>query len=96
MRWHTSAEDRGIGKPEADPVCHAVCQRDSMYFGALSVGADCAAGSLAMHLVKQQPELISLVFKDFSAEFLKRAEGDVEFCCCQGQEIAKVVALFRH
>jgi acyl-coenzyme A thioesterase PaaI-like protein len=64
----------------------------SMYFGALSVGADCAAGALAMHLIKQQPEPISLVFKDFSAEFLKRAEGDVEFCCCQGQEIAELVA----
>jgi acyl-coenzyme A thioesterase PaaI-like protein len=64
----------------------------SMYFGALSVGADCAAGTLAMHLIKQQPEPISLVFKDFSAEFLKRAEGDVEFCCCQGQEIAELVA----
>lgn len=64
----------------------------SMYFGALSVGADCAVGTLAMHLIKQQPEPVSLVFKDFSAEFLKRAEGDVEFCCCQGQEIAELVA----
>jgi acyl-coenzyme A thioesterase PaaI-like protein len=64
----------------------------SMYFGALSVGADCAAGALAMHLIEQQPEPISLVFKDFNAEFLKRAEGDVEFCCRQGQEIAELVA----
>ncbi len=64
----------------------------SMYFGALCAGADCAAGAFAMHLIKQQPKHISLVFKDFSAEFLKRAEGDVDFCCDQGIEIADLVA----
>ena len=64
----------------------------SMYFGALCAGADCAAGAFAMHLIKQQPKHISLVFKDFSAEFLKRAEGDVDFCCDQGNEIAELVA----
>ncbi len=64
----------------------------SMYFGALCIGADCAAGALAMHLIRQQSRPIPLVFKDFHAEFLKRAEGDVEFCCCQGREIADLVA----
>ena len=64
----------------------------SMYFGALCVGADCAAGGLAMYLIRQQPEHISLVFKDFNAEFLKRAEGDVDFCCDQGKEIAELVS----
>lgn len=64
----------------------------SMYFGALCSGADCAAGAFAMHLIKQQPNHVSLVFKDFSAEFLKRAEGDVDFCCDQGIEIADLVA----
>jgi acyl-coenzyme A thioesterase PaaI-like protein len=64
----------------------------SMYFGVLCVGADCAAGALAMYLIRQQPEHISLVFKDFNAEFLKRAEGDVDFCCNQGKQIAELVA----
>jgi acyl-coenzyme A thioesterase PaaI-like protein len=64
----------------------------SMYFGALCVGAECAAGAFAMHLIRQQPEHISLVFKDFNAEFLKRAEGDVDFFCCQCKEIAELVA----
>jgi acyl-coenzyme A thioesterase PaaI-like protein len=64
----------------------------SMYFGALCAGADCAAGAFAMHLIKQQPKYVSLVFKDFSAVFLKRAEGDVDFCCAQGKEIAELVA----
>jgi acyl-coenzyme A thioesterase PaaI-like protein len=64
----------------------------SMYFGALGVGADCAVGALAMHLIRQRSERISLIIRDFSAEFLKRAEGDVEFCCCQGREISNLVA----
>ncbi|MBU1426039.1 MAG: DUF4442 domain-containing protein [Gammaproteobacteria bacterium] len=64
----------------------------SMYFGALCAGADCAVGVFAMHLIKKQPENIALVFKDFEAQFLKRAEGDVDFCCSQGKEIAELVA----
>jgi len=63
----------------------------SMYFGALGVGADCAVGALAMHLIKQQPEDIAMIFRNFSAEFHKRAEGDVDFCCSQGNEIAKLI-----
>lgn len=64
----------------------------SMYFGALSVGADCCVGALAMHLIKQHPENISLIFRNFSAEFHRRAEGDVHFCCTQGKEISNIVA----
>ncbi len=64
----------------------------SMYFGALCIGADCAPGAFAMYLIRQQPERISMVFKDFQAEFLKRAEGDVHFICDQGKEIAELVA----
>lgn len=65
----------------------------SMYFGVLCAGADCAAGAFAMYLIRQQPEHISMVFKDFQAEFLKRAEGDVDFICDQGKEIAELVSL---
>jgi acyl-coenzyme A thioesterase PaaI-like protein len=64
----------------------------SMYFGALCAGADCAGGAFAMYLIRQQRENIALVFKDFQAEFLKRAEGDVDFCCDQGKEISDLVS----
>lgn len=64
----------------------------SMYFGALGIGADCAAGTLAMHLMRQHPERISLIFGAFQAEFHKRAEGDVEFVCSEGRAIAALVA----
>jgi len=65
----------------------------SMYFGALCIGADCAPGAFAMYLIRQQPARIFMVFKDFQAEFLKRAEGDVDFICDQGKEIRELVAL---
>ena len=65
----------------------------SMYFGVLCVGADCAPGAFAMYLIRQQPERIAMVFKDFQAEFLKRAEGDVHFICDQGKEVTELVAL---
>lgn len=65
---------------------------NSMYFGALCIGADVAPGAYAMYLIRQQPARISMVFKDFQAEFLKRAEGDVHFICEQGREITELVA----
>lgn len=64
----------------------------SMYFGALCIGADVAPGAYAIYLIRQQSAPISMVFKDFQAEFLKRAEGDVHFSCNQGREIAQLVA----
>lgn len=63
----------------------------SMYFGALSVGADCAGGLIAWNQIEQSGHKIALIFKDFKAEFLKRAEADVWFTCTQGIEIAQLV-----
>ena len=66
----------------------------SMYFAALAAGADCAGGLIAMKLVDEAASCgkkISLVFKDFKAEFLKRAEGDVLFTCEDGQAIRQMV-----
>jgi acyl-coenzyme A thioesterase PaaI-like protein len=64
----------------------------SMYFGALSAGADAAGGLIAMRLIQAEGEgNVSLIFKDFHAEFLKRAEGDVLFTCTQGAEIQALV-----
>ena len=64
---------------------------NSIYFGALCVGADCTGGLLAMKYIEEQPERIALVFKDFQADFLKRAEDDTFFVCEQGREISALV-----
>ena len=63
----------------------------SMYFGALAVGADCAAGLIAMNQIQNSGEKVALIFKSLSANFLKRVEGDVCFSCHQGVEITALV-----
>ena len=63
----------------------------SMYFGALSVGADITGGFLAMLCIQNSKKKVALIFKDFKAEFLKRAEGDVHFQCTQGPDIVNLV-----
>lgn len=61
----------------------------SMYFGALAVGADIAAGFMAFMVAKSMKVNPGLLFKDFSAEFLKRPDYDVYFICRNGLQVAK-------
>ena len=63
----------------------------SMYFGALSVGADVSGGFLAFDKINKTGIKISLIFKDFSAEFHKRPEGDVYFRCDDGPVIDSLI-----
>ena len=63
----------------------------SMYFGALSVGADITGGFLAMPPIQKSKRKIILVFKDFNAKFLRRAESDVHFLCKDGQAVSNLV-----
>lgn len=64
----------------------------SMYFAVLCAGADCAGGIMAMRGIERSGHRISLIFGAFQAEFLRRASGDVDFVCEQGDEIAELVA----
>ena len=63
----------------------------SMYLGALSVGADITSAMLALELIKESDRKIIPLFKDFHADYHKRAEGDVHFVCNEGQKIRQVV-----
>ena len=64
---------------------------NSMYFGVLSVGADITGGFLAMKFIQASKSQMSLIFKDFHANFLKRAEGDVHFICEDGSAIQELI-----
>ena len=64
---------------------------NSMYFGALAVGADVAAGILAYYHSELLQRKISLAFKGMNAEFLKRAESDIRFSCSEGNKIEKML-----
>ncbi len=63
----------------------------SMYFGALSIGADVAGGLLAVRLIRERKARVSLAFKSFRADFLKRPESDVYFVCEEGARIRALV-----
>lgn len=60
---------------------------NSMYFGALAVGADVAGGVHAFYFAEEQGRKVSFAFKGMSAEFHKRAESDVIFVSNDGQTV---------
>jgi acyl-coenzyme A thioesterase PaaI-like protein len=62
-----------------------------MYIGALTVGADIAGGLISMYHMKEDRKNARFLFKDMTASYLKRAEGDVYFTCRNGLELAKMV-----
>jgi acyl-coenzyme A thioesterase PaaI-like protein len=59
----------------------------SMYVGALATGADVTGAYIAFDYLARTKKRVSIVFKDMSAEFLKRADGDVFFTCLDGPEV---------
>jgi len=63
----------------------------SMYFGALAVGADVAAGIHTFYFAEKLGKKVSFAFKGMNAEFLKRAESDIIFKCNQGDLIRRAI-----
>lgn len=59
----------------------------SMYFGALSVGADLSPGLLCFYLAEQKGLRISFAFKAVEGTFIKRAETTVYFECSDAKSI---------
>jgi acyl-coenzyme A thioesterase PaaI-like protein len=61
-----------------------------VYFGALCMGAEAV---IALHVLDEirQNGKIDFLFKDFKAQFLKRAESDVVFVCEEGLAIRDMV-----
>lgn len=64
----------------------------SIYFGVLCAAADVAGGVAAMKHITESGKKVSLAFKDFKADFHKRAVGDTYFVNTQGREIKQFVA----
>lgn len=66
---------------------------NSMYIGALTIGADLAGGFLAMRHIERTGKKIILIFKDMKAEYLKLVEGDAYFTCNDGEKVRAAVDL---
>lgn len=64
---------------------------NSMYFGALTVGADIAGGLYGFYHAKRANVTLSLAFKSFQAQFLRRPESDVFFVCNKGNLVKEMV-----
>ena len=64
---------------------------NSMYFGALAVGADLAGGLHGFYHAERAQCKVSLAFKSFKAQFLKRPESNVYFVCTEGNTVRTMV-----
>lgn len=64
---------------------------NSMYFGALAIGADVAAGIHTFYFSEKLGLKVSFAFKGMHAEFIKRAESDIVFKCNQGDVIKQAI-----
>lgn len=64
----------------------------SMYFGALSIGADTAIGLMALEVISDYPKYkMAPIFKNIHGEFLMRAEKNVIFDCQAGDQIRAMI-----
>ena len=64
---------------------------NSMYFGALAIGADIAGGLHGFYHSEKQKVKSSIVFKSFQAEFIRRPESDVYFVNDMGQNVKQMI-----
>ncbi len=69
---------------------------NTMYFGALAIGADVAGGIHALHAINalkaREGTRIGFVFKDIQGEFTRRPDADVTFRSTKGADVANAVA----
>lgn len=64
---------------------------NSMYFGALAIGADLSGALHAFHFSNKYERKISFAFKGMSCEFIKRAESDCTFISEDGKKVEAAV-----
>lgn len=62
-----------------------------MYFGVLAMGAEAAVALKAIQAIQESGKRVDYIFKNFKADFLRRAEGDVHFICEQGPAVQALV-----
>jgi len=63
----------------------------SMYFGALGIGAELSVVAPAVMAIAESKKKIDFVFKQYSANYLKRADGDVHFICDEIEGVKDII-----
>lgn len=64
---------------------------NSMYFGALAIGADVAGGIHAFYYGDKHNCKVSFAFKGMNCEFIKRAESDCIFVSNDGKKVESAI-----
>lgn len=64
---------------------------NSMYFGALGIGAELSVAAAAVVAITESKQKIDFVFKDFTGQYLKRANGDVHFICDEIEAVKSLI-----
>ncbi|MES3038545.1 MAG: DUF4442 domain-containing protein [Bdellovibrionota bacterium] len=64
----------------------------AMYFGALNIGAELCIAMVAVIKIRESGHRIDFLFKDYKADFLRRAEDDVYFICEEVETVVKQIA----
>ncbi len=62
-----------------------------MYFGVLAIGSEMVVATKALQAILQSGLPVDFVFKDFSIQCLKRAEGEVHFICDEGLAVDELL-----
>jgi len=62
-----------------------------MYFGALAMGSELSVALKALTAIHDSGKKIDFIFKDFQAEFLKRADGHVHFVCDEAARVQDLI-----
>jgi hypothetical protein len=89
-RWLSIDEQRAVIKIPLNFLTRNHLR--SMYFAVFAVGADLVIGGLAWYLINNRKSRLQLIFKDFKAEYLKRAEADVHFVCERVDLLREMIA----
>lgn len=63
-----------------------------MYFGALAMGAELSVAARAVQEIARSKKRIDFLFKDFKAEFLRRADGHIHFVCDEADQVAQLIS----
>lgn len=64
---------------------------NSMYFGALAIGAELSIALKAIDEIQKSGERIDFIFQDFQASFLKRADGHTHFRSLDAMKVTEMV-----
>lgn len=64
---------------------------NSMYFGALAIGADVAGGIHAFYFAEKYKQKVSFAFKGMNCEFIMRAESNCTFVCNDGKKVEEAI-----